>query len=244
MKASNLAIFALAVVAMSSLPAQAILVVDGSAVPTASPAIDFSQFFSAGRIVLNSGDASIEIGSFESESVLLQPVSGTSAVAIILGKDTPPLHPDNNYYLGFNGWWGPGRDGFLGIGGGNGSIVTARIEFASGPVSVVGGTFNYSPNWPPIVMSALDSNLSVLEQYTVNDLAPISTPSQIDVGEFRGIKRNQNDIFALQLTAPFAVIDDIRFSRVPEPSSFLLAATAMVFANVIYHANHHGGRFV
>ena len=231
----------LAIAAVLTRPADAILLTTSAGISASAPTIGFSQFFAAGRIVFQTGDPPIEIGDLDSETVVLRPVSGTSTVAVIAGQHTPPVHPDNSYYLGLNGGWGPGRDGFLGIGGGNGSMVTARIEFASGPVSVVGGTFNYSPAWPPIIMSALDSSLSVLEQYTVNELAPISTPSQVDVGEFRGIKRNQNDIFALQFSAPFAVIDDIRFSRVPEPSTFILAAITIASAALISRANQLRG---
>src|SRR5690349_1500765 len=139
------------VVGVLPLSAQAVLVTDSSLVPATAPAIDFSQFYSVGRIVLYAGDPAIEIDTLPSETVLLRPVLGTSAAAIVLGQHTPPAHPDNNFYLGVNGYWGPSRLGFLGIGGGDGSLVTARIEFSNGPVSLVGGLFNYSPAFPPII---------------------------------------------------------------------------------------------
>lgn len=149
-------------------------------------------------------------------------IFGTSVVGQLLGQHNSEF-PDNNYYLGNNGQWGPGRNGFLGIGGGNGTLVSLRIDFVNGPVSFVGGLFNYSPSWPPVSMAALAQDFSVIEQRAIEVEAPIDTYSQIDKGEFRGIASSQNDIYALQLTAPFAVIDDLSFFRtVPEPSSILL----------------------
>ena len=216
-------------VAIPPRAAHAILVTSSAGIPADAPTIDFLPFVSVGRIVFNTGDVPLEIDSLSTETVLLRPISGTSTTALILGNHTPPAHPDNSFYLGTNGHWGPGRSGFLGIGGGNGSMVTSRIEFTTSPISTIGGLFNYSPDFTPITMSALDQNLVILEQYTVNLTSPISTPSQIDTGEFRGIMRNQNDIFAIQFTAPFAVIDDIRFVRaVPEPIALLLIATAAI----------------
>lgn len=200
------------------------LMTSPSGVPASASSIDFSQFFSAGRTRIQTGDPPIEVDEFVSETVYVRPVYGTSIVGSILGVHGV-VHPDNNYYLGVNGYWGPGREGFLGIGGGNGSRVALRIEFADGPVAAVGGLFNYPPDsrWFPVVISALDQNLSVLEQYSIDVVAPISTPSKLDVGEFRGISRPQDDIFALEISAPFAVIDDIRFARVvPEPSTLVL----------------------
>ena len=72
--------------------------------------IDFSQFASIDLIVFEAGDPSIEIDELPNETVLLNPVSGISAVAIILG--------DHDYSLGPHGVWGAGREGYLGIGGG------------------------------------------------------------------------------------------------------------------------------
>jgi hypothetical protein len=142
-----------------------------------------------------------------------------------------PGKPSNWYYLGTNGQWTNDRGGFLGVGGGNGTRAVLRIEFPIAPVSSVGGLFNYSPNdpeWLPVIMTALDKNLSVLEQHFIDVEAPISTPSLLDAGGFRGISRNQNDIFALELSAPFAVIDDIRFFRIPEPGAGALVAFAVM----------------
>ena len=234
--------FTIALMGMFPLSAHAFLVTDFTAIPSVAPTIDFSQFFSIGRIVLNAGDPPIEIDTLTSETVLLRPVSAAmTSAALLLGQNTPPAHADNGYYLGANGYWGPGRLGFLGVGGGNGSRAVARIEFTSGPVSFVGGLFNYPPNFPqflPVVMSALDSNLSVIEQHSIDVEAPISTTFQTDVGAFRGIAHDQPDIFAVEISAPFAVMDDIRFSRtvVPEPGTVSGIAVTISIISLSYRA--------
>jgi len=92
-------------------------------------------------------------------------------------------------------------------------------------------------------MTALDSNLSIIEQHVIDLEASISTPSQIDAGEFRGIMRDQDEIFAIEISAPFAVIDDIRFGRViPEPSAFSLSTLAILMAIPKCRANRYRRR--
>jgi hypothetical protein len=195
--------------------------------PAAAPLIDFAQFAPIGRIGFSGGEPPFVIDALPSEDVLMRAVAGPGTVAIILGNHTPPAHPDNSYYLNTNGHWGPGRAGFLATGGST-QVHTIRIEFEGGPVSSVGGLFNYSfPFMPTASISALDENLAVIEQYTINEVAPISTPGLVDAGEFRGITRSQNDIYAMQITGNFVVVDDIRFFRIPEPRAILLSALAV-----------------
>jgi hypothetical protein len=233
-------IAALLAIAFLPLRTEAVLLTDLGSVPPSAPTIDFSQFASLGRIRFDTGDPPFVIDNLTNETVLLRPISGTSQVATILGNHTSPAHPDNNYYLGPNGHWSPNRVGFLGVGGGNGSIVTARIEFSSGPVSSVGGLMNYSPHFPSVILKALDKNLSIMEQYELSAQAPISTPSQLDAGAFRGIMRSTDDIFAIEITASFAVIDDIRFSRIiPEPRAHI-ATLPILFVALVYRAKRHG----
>lgn len=53
--------------------------------------------------------------------------------------------------------------------------------------------------------------------------APINTsPTSVNEGAFRGILRGSNDISSFRVTANFAVLDDLTFTRVPEPASALL----------------------
>lgn len=235
----------LALVAVLSQPANAILLTSSAGIPTAAPTINFSQFAEIGRTDILIGDPPLEIDALQNETVLLRPISGTSNVAIILGEHTPPIHPDNSFYLMTNGHWGPDRDGFLGISHGGGQRVVARIEFANGPVAFIGGLFNYPPDprWLPVIMTALDSNLSIIEQHYIDIEAPISTPGQNNVGEFRGIMREQAEIFAIEINAPFAVMDDIRFGReIPEPSTSSLSALAILMAISKRRANRHQRR--
>ncbi len=211
---SWLTILPVAVLALKCSPCSAeLLTIETSAIQSLST-INFSQFVTQPIVVLQTGQPPLDIGQLVGESVLVRPISGTSAVGVLFGVHSSP------YYLG-SGSWGPNRNGFLGIGGGDGTRVVLRIEFPEGPIATVGGLFNYpsDPRWHPVTMSALDVNLNVLERYEINGVAPIFTIGD-DIGEFRGIARGHDEIYALEISAPFAVIDDIRFGRVvPEPHS-------------------------
>jgi hypothetical protein len=221
------ALAGLVITAMFSSPAGAVLLNTPSAVPANASTVDFAQFAATGRIVFGAAAPPFVIDDLANEPVVMRAVSGSgSIVALIAGDHTPPEYPDNNFYLGPNGYWGPGRAGFLGTDG-ESALCVVRIEFTDRPVALVGGLFNYSPTFPDLTITALGEDGSILEQYAINSVAPISTPQMVDVGEFRGIRRDENDIFALQMTARYAVVDDIRFSRVPEPNAIALSAFAV-----------------
>jgi hypothetical protein len=196
--------------------------VDDASIPYDAALIDFSQFRAHGRVPLPAGGPPIAIDQLPGEAVLLRT---TQYHGLLLGDHSPPAFPDNNYYLGSNGHWGPDRDGFVGVGGGDGTRGVMRFEFADGPVSFVGGVLNYSPDamWLPVFISALDERRAVLERHAIDVEAPIDTNALMDAGEFRGISRPQNDIFAFEISAPFAVVDDLRFFRIPEPHTGALA---------------------
>jgi len=171
--------------------------------------------------------ASLEIDPFDDESVQVHVVSPNGR-AVLLGERQG--YQDTNYYLGQVGRWTPERGGFLGTDDGFNRMVM-RIEFLTQPVSFVGGLFNYPGNagaYVPIYMTALDKNLNVLERHEIESEARIYTTFKLDYGEFRGISRDTNDIFALEITAKYAVIDDLRFGRVPEPSTALALATVLI----------------
>jgi hypothetical protein len=222
------AIAALIITAMIPNSAGAVLLTAPDGVPVNAPTVDFSQFAATGRIAFPPTGPPFTIDDLPNETVLMRPISanGTGAV-IILGDHTPPLRPDNNFYLDMNGRWTPGRAGFLAMDNGPSTNAALRIEFPDAPVALVGGLFNQSVLYPPLIISALDSNHAVLEQYAINVVAPISTPGQIDVGAFRGIIRTQNDIFALKIEGSFVVVDDIRFFRIPEPGAITLIGLAI-----------------
>lgn len=217
-------------------PAHSDLVTSPTSIPVNSPTVDFSQFAATGYIKFPRNAPPFAIDDLPNETVLMRATTSISAAGsvLILGDPAPPLHPDTNFYLDQNGRWTPGRAGFLAVDNGPSSSAVLRIEFPDGPVALVGGVFNHSVLYPSLIISALDSNLVTLEQYAITAVAPISTPGQLDIGEFRGIKREQNDIFALRIEANFVVIDDIRFFRIPEPPTASLLAIGLVLARRRY----------
>jgi hypothetical protein len=190
--------------------ANAVLVTNPASLGS-STVIDFSQFdsflFTAGPV---------QIGSLVGSDVRWESTSGNS----VLG--------DGGYGLGSNGFWDAGRDGFSGT---NSDTAVMTYRFLDGPVAGVGGFVNYTiaPDGPSnAIISVLDANDVVLESYNIVALAPISTPSALNDGAFRGILRNSADIHAFRLSNKFSVLDDLRFTnQVPEPSSIVLAAMSL-----------------
>jgi len=87
----------------------------------------------------------------------------------------------------------------------------------------------------PILALAADS--SVLEQYDITQLAPISTPGGVNDGAFRGILRSNADIFGFSVSNSAAVLTDLTFSSatlpdnssVPEPRSIVLMLSGFLF---------------
>jgi hypothetical protein len=175
--------------------------------------IDFSQF-----LVQTSVNAGIQVGGLVGEDVFLTSV-GDARVG-------PMSHG-----LGNNGTWS--RSGALSNDLGFGSMT---FTFNDGPVSGVGGFTNYCTGaefgCTSVLIEALDNFGAVLEGYDLTVSAPISTPGGQDAGAFRGIVRPANDIYALRLSYGFHVIDDLAFTRVPEPSSVVLCILGVSAASV------------
>ena len=131
-----------------------------------------------------------------------------------------------------NGSWDSGRGGYAG----NNGLTTgdfARFTFSS-PVSAVGGFFNYVggdvvvPR--PFTILAIGAGNVVLETYDVESLAPISTPSGLNDGAFRGIVRGSADIIAFEFQNGVSVMDDLTYSdaaAVPEPGTLLLLGSGL-----------------
>jgi hypothetical protein len=168
-----------------------------------SPAvIDFSQFTSQQSV-----GSGVQVGQLVGEDVFLTAV-GDARVG--------PM----NHGLGANGQWS--RDGALS----NDLLLgTFTFKFNNGPVRGAGGLVNYCPDCaaPSVLIEALDNSGNVLEGYDLVVSAPISTPNANNAGAFRGIVRPSNDIHALRLSYAFVVIDDLAFTRVPEPTALGLA---------------------
>jgi hypothetical protein len=163
-----------------------------------SRVIDLAQFAGEELVVREA----MAIDSFSDEDIILRP-----------GTNGFPRIYDGPWGLGNNGVWNQGREGFIGSVGPD-HLVSLRIEFDRNlPVSEIGVLLNYSPGFLPTIMSALGDDFGVLEQYTIDEAAPISTPGQVNKGEFRGFNRGTNDIRAIHFSGSFFVIDDIRFFR-------------------------------
>jgi hypothetical protein len=189
-----------------------------------STVVDFSQFGgpvdpSGGPFIFTGGP--VAIGGLVGEPIIWQSTNSNS----IIGN---PIHA-----LDTNGNWTTGRNGFTAL---NTSSGTMDYLFANG-VSGVGGFVNYAPCCGTPFISALDIGGNLLETYNILTLAPISTPGpsggQFDAGAFRGILREQNDIFGLQLHDAFFVLDDLTFSRVPpntvpEPTTLALFGIGLI----------------
>ena len=183
--------------------------------------IDFSQFVGRPGTILLEGDSPAEIGELVNERVSIRPVSGQSAIGIIAGGPVSDHPLSGTYFLGPRGSWSyEERQGFLGIGGGDSSLAVLRVEFLDGPVASVGGLFNYSGNFVAATMRAIRSDGTVIGTHDIPASAPIGIGDGRNHGEFRGIASTMDEIFALEIEARFAVIDNIRFTRiVPEPSA-------------------------
>jgi PEP-CTERM motif len=136
---------------------------------------------------------------------------------------------NSGFGLGNNGIWTNGRNGYV---GNNGEIGFTQFVFDDGPVAGVGAFVNYATYSlsPDAIMEALDMSGNVIETYNVTALAPISTPSAIDDGAFRGFLRATNDTYGVRYSNAFSVLDDLTFARaeaVPEPSTIALVGVAL-----------------
>ncbi len=100
-----------------------------------------------------------------------------------------------------------------------------EFVFNTAPIRGVGGFMNYPPGFGPVLIEVYDSGGALLEAYDLVTAAPINTPSNsVNEGAFRGILRASNDISSFRITSDFAVLDDLTFTRVPEPASTALLA--------------------
>ena len=142
------------------------------------------------------------------------------------------------------------ENGFWDNAGGTASYAATfggllRFEFLSGPVSMVGGILNYARGntGAELMLTAFGSAGEVLESYNVTEQRNIVTPGATNAGEFRGIQREQQDIYGFSITdrAGRLVIDDFTFSRqgssvaIPEPhiiSIFALGLLAIAFRRI------------
>jgi hypothetical protein len=86
------------------------------------------------------------------------------------------------------------------------------VSFNDGPVAAVGVFTNYYPPSAEMAkIAALDKNMQVLEEYDLDTAAPIVTSGEDDTGAFRGISRQDNEIYHFRVTGDAPAIDDLTF---------------------------------
>ena len=130
------------------------------------------------------------------------------------------------------GSWDSGRNGYAGNNGRTPGDF-ARFTFST-PVSAVGGFFNYVPGdfiGAPFTILVYGAGNILLESYNIEALAPISTPSGLNDGAFRGILRGQADIVAFEFQNGVSVMDNLTYTtrqQAPEPGTVALLSAALV----------------
>ena len=164
---------------------------------------------------------SLELGSNIGESVTVESARGSYFVNLF------------RYSLSRNGEW---RDGMTFVGMGGGAML---FSFLDGPVSSVGALLNYNRHdtlIPSLFITALGDSGQVLETYDVIDIADIVTPGEVNAGGFRGIQRQQNDIWGFMVDSRRQwVLDDLTFSRstvttpIPEPGLVIIFALSLLW---------------
>lgn len=140
-------------------------------------------------------------------------VTGPLQIGDLVGMDVTVTTMDGtpNLTTNYDGWglcangdWGSPRTYIS-----SQSQAGMRIAFNDGPVAQVGGLMNNARDCgPDLVITALDSNMNVLETYNVTQLANILT----NEGAFRGISRVSADITYLEINGESPVLDDLTFS--------------------------------
>jgi len=92
---------------------------------------------------------------------------------------------------------------------------------------------NYAPGFGTPVIRALDAGGNELESYDLSVLAPISTPSGINEGAFRGIQRASADIRFFEIDGSFLLVNSLTTGDpgttvIPVPASLPLMASGLV----------------
>jgi hypothetical protein len=188
--------------------AHAALITSASSLGPAT-VIDFQQF--AGVAFANT--TPVQVGVPVGEDVELFGIGASTFVGPV------------SHGLGGNGSWNSTTDvNFRSVRLPTGVALAMEFVFNTAPVRGIGGFMNYAPGTSATVLiEAFDAGGTLLESYDLLTAAPINTsPTSVNDGAFRGILRTSADITRLRVSSAFAVLDDLTFTRVPEPASVSL----------------------
>ena len=179
---------------------------------TPNSIIDFSQF----EVVTGIPDlpSSLQVGDLVGEDIQL---SGSGSIQINNGV----------WGLNTNGTWNSTDEAFARTS----DYGVQYYQFNDGLVSGVGAFMNYTPGVSSnIFIRVLGEDLSMLEQYNITTVAPISTPGGTNDGGFRGIQRSTADIAGFSVEGSYFYIEDVTFTRapVPIPSAAWLLGSGLV----------------
>lgn len=136
--------------------------------------------------------------------------------------------PQGAWGLGSNGEWTSAKT-FVGVDSfgdmATGEVATLVFDFGGKGVKGVGARLNLNPDFLvggvpiPMYIAAYDRKGVLIEDHYV----PVSTPGRIDRGTFYGIVNTRASIGSFHVSAPFAVVDDLKFTApVPEPGTYAL----------------------
>ncbi len=184
------------------------LVTSDASIPGPNYVINFSQF----TIKYSTPGAPVQVGTLVGKNVTMENCNEYGNFDFSLGYTF--WTPQNGYWRG-PAYTSPGL--YFTCSYNPPNMILFR--FQDGPVRGVGAFVNYDPFMSPQpTITALGKNGEVLEEYNLAALAPISTPSQENQGGFRGIVRNQADIYAFKYSQGYLVLTNLTFSE-PTPQA-------------------------
>ncbi len=140
---------------------------------------------------------------------------------------TSGLYSRSGWGFGTNGVWVAGTH----IGMSSTPPESIIVTFKDGPVAAAGVFTNYVPELGEFSsIAALDENMQVLEEYNLEEVAPIRVSGIGKPGAFRGISRQSNDIYHFRITGEDPVMDDLTFFQYTTPVNVVGSFSLSEFA--------------